>query len=54
VERSTPSETEKEMAGGAGTGIVEARAPNDRERGFYRVPLGMSAHKEGAVAVVGE
>jgi hypothetical protein len=32
VERSTPSNMKKEMAGGAGAGIVEAWAPNDRER----------------------
>jgi hypothetical protein len=56
VERSIPSERKKETAGGAGAGIVEAPAPNDikKERGLYRMALGTSAHKEGAVAVVGE
>jgi hypothetical protein len=56
VERLTPSERKKEMAGGVGAGIVEALAPNnrkeERERGLYWVLLGTSAHKEGAVAVV--
>jgi hypothetical protein len=55
VEGSTRSKMEKEMAGGAGAGIVEAQAPNDRKRkrGLYWVPLGTSAHKKGVVAVVG-
>jgi hypothetical protein len=32
VERSAPTKTEKEMAGRAGAGNVEAPAPNDTER----------------------
>jgi hypothetical protein len=42
VEGSTPSKAEKEMAGRAGAGNVEAPAPNDRNRereAFIRVPL---------------
>jgi hypothetical protein len=31
VEISTPSETKKETAGGAGAGIVEAQTPNERK-----------------------
>jgi hypothetical protein len=56
VEKSTPSKTEKEMAGGAGASIVEAPAPKyrKRKRGLHQVTLRMSAHKEVVMAVVGE
>jgi hypothetical protein len=52
VEGSAPSKTEKETASGAGAGArnVETPAPpgeKETDR-TYRVPLGTSAHKEGA------
>jgi hypothetical protein len=56
VKGSTPSKTKKKTAVRAGSGNVEAPAPNDRnrKRGLHRVPLGTRACKEGMVPVVGE
>jgi hypothetical protein len=56
VEWSTPSKTEKMAVRG---GVRNVKAPasttTERKKGeFIRVSLGTSAHKEGAVAMIGE
>jgi hypothetical protein len=56
VVEAPPSETQKQTAGRAGAGNVEAPAPNveAEQENRIRVPLGRSARKERAVVVVGE
>jgi hypothetical protein len=56
VEGLTPPKRKKKTAVRGGAGYLKAPAPTttDRKRGnFIRVPLGTSAYKEGAVAMVG-
>jgi hypothetical protein len=57
VEGSTPPKRKKKTAVRGGASNVKAPVPTttDRKRGdFIRVPLRTSAHKEGAVTMVGE